>query len=159
MARVGRKNHLSLTCRIIKQVLCLIYCCHPQFSFFLFFNWQRDLSTEHEPCNSFQCGSTNVLFSSYIFAQSTKQVLNNLVLQMTQNHHILGLVLNHSYSWTQLSITAFKFMTLGAESTYKSTSYIFFVLNVKLLRFIFPNFSEDQGKYNLVAVLHRAEKA
>lgn len=62
---------------------------------------------------------------------------------MTQNHHILGLVLNHSYSWTELSIIAFKFMTLGAGSTYKSTSYMFFILNVKILGFIFPNFSDD----------------
>lgn len=62
---------------------------------------------------------------------------------MTQNHHIPGLALNQSYSWSELSIIAFKFMTLGADSTYKSTSYIFFVLNVKLLRFIFPNFSKD----------------
>lgn len=29
-----QKNYLSLTCRIIKQVLCLIYCCHSHFSFF-----------------------------------------------------------------------------------------------------------------------------
>lgn len=53
IARLGRKNLLSLTCKIIKQVLSLIYCCHPHFSFFLFFNWQIDLSAEHETCNSF----------------------------------------------------------------------------------------------------------
>lgn len=82
----------------------------------------------------FSVGSIYVLFSSYIFAQSTKQVLNNLVLQMTQNHHIPGLPLNQSYSWSQFSIIAFKFMTLGADSTYKSTSYIFFCAKCQTIK-------------------------
>lgn len=49
-----------------------------------------------------------------------KHVLNNLVLQITQNHHIRAFALKQSFSWPELHIAALKLMTLGAEIHFKS---------------------------------------